>query len=708
MRAIRRTIAEALRRAAPKRALLAVLVLGCATSCHEHLAGNQRLDPQLRFAGYEKTCGGIPRAAGGIPGDIPAAYLARNTVAGYDAKKIVDGLCTWYLWQGGDPASFDGRPDTGGNPHFWRALEKKTGDIREKTGLPVVVTLLKFIDSRGRGTRFRDLGLINDPGCVAAAAPDAFGLYLDQCSDPYASGVIGIRLSPNPMFDPDHWNADAYFADPRKFEPPYLAGLTCGSCHVAFNPILPPADPEKPQWENLAGAIGNQYLREGKLYEGGLTENDFLWHVYKQQPAGTSDTSRLSVDWIDNPNAINPIFFIDSVRPRHPETRNDGLTANVPHILKDGADSIGAAEAALRVYVNIGTCGATRMAHEDVLTGIDRDQSPFPLADADARCLDLQQTRARIANAALFLDSQHGFPLANAEGGRYAPKDVAQIAIGRRAFAENCARCHSSKVPDGLDAITKHDPANKAKWVELVERADFLERNFLSDDLRYPVVHSDWRFAIGTNLKRAAATNAAQGHIWQDFSSKTYKTLPSPGTVSLYNPLDPEKPIAYVIPEGRGHYRVPSLIAVWATAPLLHNNSLGAPTNDPSVAGRLHAFEDAMNRMFHPAERDGVKSIRRTTVKSTLNMGPLSVPVPQGTPIDLLANVDLRALIREHRHPVLATVADVLTHPSRAELATQLLAMNGAPDFIEDHGHEFGSRLAPAQQRALIEYMKTF
>lgn len=126
-----------------KRASLCLLVVGsAAAACRDRASGptTTRLDPASRFAGYTKTCGDVPRAEGGIPGEIPREYLAKYTGAaggttsrqqlyptgsGYDAKKIIDGLCTWYLWQGGDPATYDGRPDTGGNPHFWRALERR-------------------------------------------------------------------------------------------------------------------------------------------------------------------------------------------------------------------------------------------------------------------------------------------------------------------------------------------------------------------------------------------------------------------------------------------------------------------------------------------------------------------------------------------------------------------------------------------------------
>lgn len=708
-----------------KRAVL--LLLGAAVAACSAREAPPLPPPTARFAGYTKTCGDIPRAQGGIPGEIPRAYLDAivREAKGYDPTAIVDGLCTWYFWQGGDPATFRGKPDTGGDPHFWRALEQKTADIRDATHQPVVMTLLRYLDSRARNERFRTLGVINDPGCDAATAPDAYGLWLDRCRDPYASGVIGLRLSPNPKFDPRRWNAREYFDDPRRYEPPYLAGLTCGACHIAFNPIAPPADPEHPKWENLAGTIGNQYLLEGKLYQASLTPRDFLWHVYARQQPGTSDTSRLSVDWIDNPNAMNSIYFLTSARPKHVETMNDGTTRAVPHVLKDGADSIGPAGAALRVYVNIGMCGAMRMQAEDVLLGMSREQKPFSIATAQERCQDYRQTAVRMPNAATFLDSQHGFRLASVANGRYVSYDAKQLELGRHAFATNCARCHSSKVPDGLDEVTKHDRANAGKWIALVDRLDFLDDNFLSDDDRYPVVHPDWRFAIGTNLKRTLGTNAAEGHIWSDFSSRTYKQQPSPGSVSLYNPFDPAHPIDFAIPPGKGYYRVPSLIAVWATAPLLHNNSLGAPTNDPSIEGRLRAFDDAMNRMFHPALRDGVRSIKRTTEKTALPLGDVTLQLPAGTPVDLLANVNLRKLAGRERALLLHGLRDALEHPVQSleieralrtgesnaalrALASQLLSVNEAPDFIEDHGHEFGSRLSAEEQRALVEYLKTF
>ena len=50
---------------------------------------------------------------------------------------------------------------------------------------------------------------------------------------------------------------------------------------------------------------------------------------------------------------------------------------------------------------------------------------------------------------------------------------------------------------------------------------DFLDNNTLTDDVRYPVSE------LKTNAGRALATNAIAGHIWEQFSSPEYKSLPA-------------------------------------------------------------------------------------------------------------------------------------------------------------------------------------
>ena len=84
---------------------------------------------------------------------------------------------------------------------------------------------------------------------------------------------------------------------------------------------------------------------------------------------------------------------------------------------------------------------------------------------------------------------------------------------------------------------------------------DFLTNNFLSDDKRRPVT------IIGTNIGRAMASNATRGHIWEQFSSETYKALPPVGTLQgLFNPRDPAHPIEFTLPAG-GPRLLPDAVA---------------------------------------------------------------------------------------------------------------------------------------------------
>ena len=158
------------------------------------------------------------------------------------------------------------------------------------------------------------------------AKPDEYGLWMDVCKavdvpgiPSQSSGVVGLRKFPNPKFDRVVWDVNKYLKDPASVEPPYLIGMTCGFCHIGFNPLYPPKDPESPRWYNLSSAIGNQYFKEGTLFGLKLDAKDFRWHVANVQPAGTSDTSRFATDHIFNPNAINSIVHLAD-RPWHTET----------------------------------------------------------------------------------------------------------------------------------------------------------------------------------------------------------------------------------------------------------------------------------------------------------------------------------------------------------------------------------------------------
>jgi hypothetical protein len=146
------------------------------------------------------------------------------------------------------------------------------------------------------------------------------------------------------------------------------------------------------------------------------------------------------------------------------------------------------------------------------------------------------------------------------------------------------------------------------------------------------------------------------GHIWAAFSSDQYKDRPTGGP---------------------GFYRDMPLVGIWATAPFFHNNRLGRNTGDPSVAGRIAAYEDAMDLLLNPEKRDEQASIQRTGDSVQLPTPSGVQTLPPGTPIAQFANVD----------------------PNSGD--------NLCPDVVENQGHYFGAELSEEDKYALREFLKT-
>ena len=63
---------------------------------------------------------------------------------------------------------------------------------------------------------------------------------------------------------------------------------------------------------------------------------------------------------------------------------------------------------------------------------------------------------------------------------------------------------------------------------------DFLDDNYLSAEFRVPVT------LLQTNACSPLATNAIGGNIWDNFSSQSYKDLPSVGEITWYHPYTGE------------------------------------------------------------------------------------------------------------------------------------------------------------------------
>ena len=679
------------------------------------------------------------KAAGKTTADFPqiTADVFKPMDGGIDlSPEEIMGRNTWNLW-------------SGGNQHFWNHAAQDSYGLMD---------LLKMLDNRKfpRGARFKILGLVNEPGFRTASKPDEFGLWLDEQVEPEpkgidetiygkSSGVLGFRLFPNPEFNDEarkKWNGDRFMNDPtyyndNKLVRPYRVGVACGSCHIAPNPSNPPDDPENPRWENLASAIGNQYINEGKVFACNVEKGGFFYEMLAAQPRGTSDTSRIATDHINNPNAINAIFLLaERERIQVPEKMAGGTLAlpgekeemPVAHILKDGADSIGIPGATIRVYVNIGMFSEYWLTRHNRLIGLT-PQKPFEIPYAREHSVFWRATEERLDNIRKFFERLQPFHLADGPGGQaYVTTDQAVMTRGKEVFAASCAACHSSKQPP--PDIDPQSGKGKEWFLAAVMQPDFLKDNFLSNEKRYPLTK------IETNSARAFATNAKATHVWDNFSSLTYKELSPVDELEFFNPFDETHPIKFKPKErdvAPGYYRTPSLVSVWSSAPLLHNNMLGKFNGDPSVAGRMDAFNDAIEKLLWPEKRLNKDSIWRTQDDCSLHLRKEFVPrtlrgladrdgyikvgmIPKGTPINLVANLEpdfrhLDVFLKIANKLIKIKTTDVSRDEAAAEfnqLIPDLLAANKCPDFIEDKGHYFGTDLPDTDKRALIEYLKTF
>jgi len=337
-------------------------------------------------------------------------------------------------------------------------------------------------------------------------------------------------------------------------------------------------------------------------------------------------------------------------------------------MLIDGGDSVGIQASVERVYLNIGTFSEEWGRLHRPIIGF-RVQRPFSVATLQKNSVywrtseqyrapaiveffkyENPQTKANVAQP-MPLASALDAPVVSGEA-RTLAQDLARG--GRRVFLENCAICHSSKQPAGFALEFSDDwekkgesaaargprfvlPQAFADWERFTKSAAyaeyvrqivsvagtpdggrdlFLEHNYLSTDIRVPVT------LVGTNSARAVGTNAMRGQVWDNFSSEDYKNLPAVGAVHFYNPysgapLDEwgNNDIYYPPPGGPGYYRPPSLIGLWATAPYLHTNALGLYTGDPTVEGRLKAFDDGIDKLLW-------KSLRRPRANAGADKPP--------------------------------------------------------------------------------------
>ncbi len=652
----------------------------------------------------------------------------------------IKGRVVWNLWSGDNAA-------------FWDWLANHGFGTAD---------LLKVVNSP-RGQRFEKYGLFNQPGFMRPAQPDEHGLYIDVPREAKydldskidtktygrSSGIMGLRVFPNPKFDAAakaKWNAKryyedaAYYSDPKLVRP-YIVGMACSFCHIGADPTNPPANPNEPEHGNLSDYVGQHYFKVWEVFGNELGEDNFIWQLLHSNRAGTLDTSFIATDYLNNPGTMNGIF---NVTGRLQVAVKEHVTGGAlhlldvsdpqltPRVLKEGADSVGFNAALSRVYVNIGEYWEEWLRHFNPLIGIKK-QSPIQVQEAQKNSPYWNWSESHSpALAEYFIDVAKPLKLADAPGGaRYLQASEKTLARGKRVFAQNCAGCHSSKQPP--PPIDPRSPEGK-KWFEQeVMKPDFLDNNFLSAEIRVPVTD------VKTNATRAVASNAIRGHVWDNFSSETYKTLPKVGAIEVWDPFTGKSSSWDVPGGGRGYYRPPSLVSLWCCAPFFHNNALGDHVHAVDVDSRMKAFDDAIRKLLWSENRLGKDSIWRTTAESSIKipksyapwLGKLAGPdgfirvgpIPKGTPINLIANAnlelgglrkdaDLVGLLTNSVRALKDIKRQGLTHDAATQrlltLVPDFYRLNSCPDFIEDKGHYFGTVLPDIDKRALIEFLKTF
>jgi hypothetical protein len=662
--------------------------------------------------------------------------------------------------------------------------------LQQRFGAPI--DWYRIFGTQTRGQRFKNHGLITDPDC-RPGNQTSYGFdicegdeellkfvgkegYRDPACDLPGSGnwengcllefgtsagALGFRKFPNPRFKKETWKGwEAYNSHDAAVEPPFLFGTTCGSCHIGFNPKKPPRDPENPSWDNIDGTVGNLFLDNTAIFTSGFGHNSLYWQTLTHVRPGTTDTSAVPNDQIHNSGTFNAIFNFDK-RPTFLEQvsrwRRDSATGKwefstrsepVMHVLKGGEDTVGADLAMLRVYVNIGMCSEkcwqNNLMDLRQFNGPGLAQKPFDVAQCRRDCPNWRAMEDRIDSMVAFLLRRRPADLkdaVNAQGERVGEKMLATVKAkydpyyadeggvfeaGRKVFARNCASCHSSARP-----VLPGQPRDESF---------FLSQDFLKTDAHG--VRNDWlgndersdASLIGTNRCRSLHTNHNKGHIWEQFSSETFKNSATPSGI-------PE--LDGIAGGGRGYYRNISLLSVWADAPFMHNNGIGPEQcsphfkqewpcvpADPSVEGRLARYEASMRELLYPETR--IEKIAKTTEEIGLKLTfpltarripvPLQLSIPKGTPVGLLGSLDLKQLVNgelaeiqrelEGKSLVQATsllrkrLASIAGDKNR--LLSTLSRYSNCRDLDESKGHTFGAELSDHEKQALIQYMKNF
>jgi mono/diheme cytochrome c family protein len=486
-----------------------------------------------------------------------------------------------------------------------------------------------------------------------------------------STGALGLRKFPNPRFDAAKWQAlnggnanwsgfnatkaaaTGIESDTRaskladaSIEPPFLIGTTCGSCHIAFDPLNPPADPAHPKWENIKGLIGNQYTRMSELLGSGMPKSALEYQMFAHARPGVTDTSAISHDQINNPGTINalinvaqrPVFKGEMINKWRKaatcgaekdedkcwcepgrngkcwlkSTRDDDTTTvflggqkvalpGVHHILKGGEDSTGAHEAIQRVYFNIGSCSEQCWVnHFSDMRQVDPEQrgfgqTSFNVGQCRRDCPNFRAVEDRLQNLLDFFASAESDET-NLQAARAKSKTsayaLADLTVDlEKEFGKGAVGRGQTLFADNCARCHSSIPENTGG---AFKNRDFAAPNdahprkvradFLSNEQSTPVTE------VGTFRCRSLHSNHKAGHLYMEYASDTLRKQQVVADI-------PERP--ELKDGGRGYLRNISLVNVWATAPFMHNNAIG-----PEICGKPANPDNDFHRARY-VDRDG-------------------------------------------------------------------------------------------------------
>ncbi len=591
------------------------------------------------------------------------------------------------------------------------------------------------------------VGLFQDPACddVVIKTADSFSNQIreNRCLLKFgtSAGAVGFRKFPNPRFNAERWEKiGGYKSYSEKMireginnsiQPPFRVATACAACHAGFDPLNTPSDVNNPNWENIKGEAGNQYINISKLMANGMKESTIETQLFTHTRPGTVDTSAVSHDFMNNPGTINAIINL----PQRPlfkdivarwdqvnncdtqDTKNCQKIAyrdergqlvgykfwkwqksekDVPHLLKGGEDSVGYDLALQRVFINVGMCSEqcwqnnlTNLRELDI-TSRGYGEAVFNIGQCREQCSEFRANEDRISEVLSYLASRRPTDLKEAlkkvknsngeaviSGSKNSAFTDAQfknflelkygagsIERGQNLFSNNCASCHSSQNNNSRQNLTPNQ--------NLFQGIDFLANTQLKSG---EIIRVDWLGndkstavgEVGTYKCRALHTNHKRGNVWDQFASDTYKNLPAVTEDNFEKKIE----------GGPGYYRNISLLSVWASAPLMHNNAIGPEICgqvdnlrqvvrtsvegrqmdssgkyvcdsyfDPSVVGRLNLYDKSVDELLTPAKERRQKITRLdAAIKFPLGIKDMYLEFPAGISLNTIANFDLKTFI---------------------------------------------------------------